>query len=140
MEFRCPSIVYNFNLTDRGDVLELRSPIFKEKFGDILDADNTGVAYNIIDLSQRLSSLGYLALVLEDKKLFVGSKDGVNIHIIISKYLAYENTTVRQIELIMQGIKEEQKEILEKTVDRLQKQMRKHYESLEKTGWGFRGE
>lgn len=136
MEFRYPTTIYNFNLTDKGDILELRSPLFKDKFGDVLDTDTTGVAYNIIDLSQRLSSLGYSTAMIEDKKLFV-SREGVNINIIFSKYLAYENTTVRQVGLIMQGIKEEQKEILEKTIERLQKQTSEHHRLIEKTVWRF---
>lgn len=127
--FELPKTIYNFNLIDRGDVLELRNPLFKEKFGDILNTENTGVAYNIFDLSKRLSSLGYEAVVLEDKKLFV-AKDGVNIHVIFSKYLAYENTTVKQIEFTMKGLKEEQESILKDTVEGFQRQMLEHNEPL----------
>lgn len=127
--FELPPTVYNFNLTDKGDVLELRSPLFKEKFGDILDTENTGVAYNIIDLSQRLRNLGYTTSVIEDKKLFV-SKDGVNIFVIFSKYLAYENTSVKQIQFAMKGLKEEQESILKDTVKMFQKQMTGYDELL----------
>lgn len=122
MEVKYPNIVYNFNLVDRGDVLELRSSLFKEKFGDILNTENTGVAYNIFDLSKRLRSLGYEAVVLENKKLFV-AKGGVNIHVLFSKYLAYENTTVKQIEFTMKGLKEERESILKNTVEGFQRQM-----------------
>lgn len=132
--FESPKIVYNFNLTDRGDVLELRSSLFKEKFGDILNTENTGVAYNIFDLSKRLRSLGYEAVVLEDKKLFV-AKDGVNIHVLFSKYLAYENTTVKQIEFTMKGLKKEEESILKDTVERFQKQMVEHNELLRLGVW-----
>lgn len=127
--FELPKKIYNFNLTDRGDVLELRSPLFKEKFGDILYTENTGVAYNIIDLSKRLKSLGYEAAVIENKKLFV-AKDGINIHIIFSNYLAYENTSVKQIEFTMKGLREEQEKILRDTIERFQEQMIVHNELL----------
>lgn len=132
--FELPKIVYDFNLTDRGDVLELRNPLFKEKFGDTLYTENTGVAYNIIDLSKRLKSLGYEAAVIENKKLFV-AKDGINIHIIFSKYLAYENTSVKQIGFTMKGLKEEQESILKDTVERFQRQIVEHNESLKSGVW-----
>lgn len=132
--FELPKIVYNFNLTDRGDVLELRSSLFKEKFGDTLNTENTGVAYNIFDLSKRLRSLGCEVALLEDKKLFV-AKDGVNIHILFSKYLAYENTTVKQIEFTMKGLKEEQEGILKDTVERFQEQMIVHNSLLRLGVW-----
>lgn len=134
MEIRYPNVIYNFNLTDRGDVLELRTPLFKEKFGDILDTENTGVAYNIFDLSGRLKSLGYESVVIEDKKLFV-AKDGVNIHVIFSKYLAYENTSVKQIEFTMKGLKEEQEGILKDFVERFQEQMLEYNELLKSGVW-----
>lgn len=132
--FELPKIVYNFNLTDRGDVLELRSHLFKEKFGNLLDVDNTGVAYNIFDLSKRLCSLGYEAVVLEDKKLFV-AKGGVNIHVLFSKYLAYENTTVKQIEFTMKSLKKEQEGILKDTVEGFQRQAVEHNELLRLGVW-----
>lgn len=132
--FELPKIVYNFNLSERGDVLELRSSLFKEKFGDILNTENTGVAYNIFDLSKRLRSLGYEVVLLEDKKLFV-AKDGVNIHVLFSKYLAYENTTVKQIEFTMKGLKEERESILKNTVEGFQRQMVGHNESLKSGVW-----
>lgn len=132
--FELPKIVYNFNLTDRGDILELRSSLFKNKFGDILDTENTGKAYDIIDFSKRLKSLGYEAVVLEDKKLFV-AKDGVNIHVIFSKYLAYENTSVKQIEFTMKGLKEERVGILKDTVERFQEQMIAHNKLLKSGVW-----
>lgn len=127
--FEFPKTVYNFNLTDRGDVLELRNSLFKEKFGDFLNTENTGLAYNIFDLSKRLRGLGYEAVVLEDKKLFV-AKDGINIYVLFSKYLAYENTTVKQIEFTMKGLKEEREGILKNTVEGFQRQMLEHNEPL----------
>lgn len=128
--FELPKRLYNFNLTDRGDVLELRSPLFKEKFGDILGVDNTGVAYNIIELSQRLTSLGYTTALIENKKLFV-SKDGVNINLIFSKYLAYENTSVKQIEFTMKGLKKGQEGAFQRIVDGYEKQLKSHLDYLE---------
>lgn len=132
MKFRYPNTIYNIHLVDRGDVLELRNPLFKEMFGDVIDVDSTGVAYNTIDLSKRLTSLGYTATLIEDKKLFI-SKGGVHAYIIFSKYLAYENTSVRQIQFTMEGFKQEQEGILNKVKARFHEQM-KHCNNLLESG------
>ena len=113
--FRSPRVVYNMRANSSGDIIELLNPIFKSKYGGVLDNPSNDYLGNIFDVVYNLLILGVYAKSIEGDK-FTASKDGVDIEIDLIDGETMVKNVSNQILFLLKETKIEQERIFEKTV------------------------
>ena len=123
-EFYLPKIVYNMRANSSGDIIELLSPIFKSKYGDVFDNPSNDYLGSVFDVVYNLLILGVYAKNIEGDK-FTASKDGVNIEVDLIDGETKVKNVSNQILFSLKEIRIEQEQILEKTVKNINERMDK---------------
>ena len=113
--FRSPKVVYNMRANSSGDIIELLNPIFKNKYGSVLDNPSNDYLGNIFDVVYNLLILGVYTKIIEGDK-FTASKDGVDIEIDLIDGETMVKNVSNQILFLLKETKIEQERIFEKTV------------------------
>lgn len=122
--FSFPKVVYNMRANSSGDIIEILSPIFKGKYGDVFDNPPSDYLGSISDVVCSLLILGVYAKNIEGNK-FTASKDGVNIEIELIDGETKVKNVSNQILFLLKEIRIEQEQILEKTVKNINERMDK---------------
>lgn len=113
--FRSPRVVYNMRANSSGDIIELLNPIFKNKYGGVLDNHSNDYLGNIFDVVYNLLILGVYAKSIEGDK-FTASKDGVDIEVDLIDGETKVKNVSNQILFLLKEIRIEQERIFEKMV------------------------
>ena len=113
--FRSPRVVYTMRANSSGDIIELLNPIFKNKYGGVLDNPSNDYLGNIFDVVYNLLKLGVYAKIIEGDK-FTASKDGVDIEVDLIDGETMVKNVSNQILFLLKETKIEQERIFEKTV------------------------
>ena len=113
--FRFPRVVYNMRANSSGDIIELLNPIFKNKYGGVLDNTSNDYLGNIFDVVYNLLILGVYTKSIEGDK-FTASKDGVDIEIDLIDGKTKVKNVSNQILFLLKETRIEQERIFEKTV------------------------
>lgn len=113
--FRSPRVVYNMRANSSGDIIELLNPIFKNKYGGVLDNPSDDYLGNIFDVVYNLLILGVYTKSIEGDK-FTASKDGVDIEIDLIDGETKVKNVSNQILFLLKETRIEQERIFEKTV------------------------
>lgn len=113
--FRSPKVVYNMRANSSGDIIELLNPIFKNKYGSVLDNPSNDYLGNIFDVVYNLLMLGVYTKIIEGDK-FTASKDGVDIEVDLIDGETMVKNVSNQILFLLKETKIEQERIFEKTV------------------------
>ena len=113
--FRSPKVVYNMRANSSGDIIELLNPIFKSKYGGVLDNPSNDYLGNIFDVVYNLLILGVYAKSIEGDK-FTASKDGVDIEVDLIDGETKVRNVSNQILFLLKETRIEQERIFEKTI------------------------
>lgn len=113
--FSSPKVVYTMRANSSGDIIELLNPIFKNKYGGVLDTPSNDYLGNIFDVVYNLLILGVYAKSIEGDK-FTASKDGVDIEIDLIDGETMVKNVSNQILFLLKETRIEQERIFEKTV------------------------
>ena len=113
--FYLPKVVYNMSANSSGDIVELLSPMFKSKYGDVFDNPSNDYLGNIFDVVYNLLLLGVYTKNIEGDK-FTASKDGVDIEVDLIDGETKVKNLSNQILFLLKEIRIEQEQIFEKTV------------------------
>lgn len=109
-----PKMVYNMRANSSGDIIELLSPIFKSKYGDVFDNTSNDYLGNIFDVVYNLLALGVYTKNIEGDK-FTASKDGVEIEVDLIDGETMVKNLSNQILFLLKEFRIEQQQILKKT-------------------------
>lgn len=113
--FRCPKVVYNMRANSSGDIIELLSPIFKSKYGDVFDNPSNDYLGSVFDVVYNLLILGVYTKNIEGDK-FTASKDGVDIEVDLIEGETKVKNVSNQILFLLKEFRIEQEQIFEKAV------------------------
>ena len=98
-----------------GDIIEILSPIFKSKYGDVFEKPSSDYLGDNKDVVCKLISVGVYADSIGNDELYV-TKDGVNIQIKLVDGETKVINMFNQILFLLKETKIEQERIFEKTV------------------------
>lgn len=127
--FELPKTVYNFNIDRDGNIVELFSPIFKDKYGEVFSKPASKEEIDYLDLLVALLDENIYASLTEYNQIKV-VKDGVCIEVRLIKGKANKENSINQIKFSLEELRKERKSILEKTVKDFQKQMSQHWYNI----------
>ena len=124
--FEQPPIVYNFNIDRDGNIVELFSPIFKDKYGEVFSKPESKEEIDYLDLLVALLDENIYASLTECNQIKV-VKDGVCIEVRLIKGKANKENSINQIKFSLEELRKEKESILERTVKDFQKQISQHW-------------
>lgn len=127
--FELPPTVYDFNIDRAGNIVELSSPIFKEKYGEVFSEPNSKEEIDYLDLLVTLSDEDMYASLTEYSQIKV-VKDGVCAEIKLLKGKTNKENAVNQILFSLGELRKEREAILERTVKDFQKHMSQHWYNI----------
>lgn len=127
--FELPPTVYNFNIDRDGNIVELSSPIFKDKYGEIFPKPNSKEEIDSLDLMVILLEKHIYASLTEDNQVRA-VKYGVSIEVRLLKGKTNKENAVNQILFSLEELRKERESILERTVKDFQKQMSQHWYNI----------
>lgn len=114
--FYLPKRVYNMSADYSGNIIELSSPLVKDKYGDIFKKSSGDYVGLSIDVVSKLKSVGVCAYIIEDNKLHA-YKNGVILEVDMIDGYTRVNNISKQIVFLLREIRKEQGEVIEKTVE-----------------------
>lgn len=127
--FELPPTVYDFNIDRAGNIVELSSPIFKEKYGEVFSEPNSKEEIDCLDLMVILLEKHIYASLTEDNQVRV-VKDGVSIEVRLLKGKTNKENAVNQVLFSLCELRKEREAILERTVKDFQKHMSQHWYNI----------
>lgn len=110
-----PKVVYNMRANSSGDIIEILNPVFKNKYGGVLDNPSNDYLGSIFDVVYNLLILGVYTKSIEGDK-FTASKDGVDIEVDLVDGETMVKNVSNQILFLLKETRIEQERIFEKTV------------------------
>ena len=113
--FQSPKVVYNIRANSSGDIIEILSPVFKNKYGDVFDNPLNDYLGSISDVVHNLLILGVYTKNIEGDK-FTASKDGVDIEVDLIDGETKVKNVSNQILFLLKEFRKEQEQILENKV------------------------
>lgn len=110
-----PKIVHNMNACADGSILELKHPLFIEKYGEGLFSTRNSNESDAEHLVISLLDEGIYATTLSYDSLYVSHK-GIHIEVELISKVANKYVLIPLLKFLLENIREEQEDIFNKTL------------------------